>query len=214
MSFPNLPNVPGVPAINRLNTKAALLDPVNVFNAALTRVPYLEGLLQFALAEKWGIYDTNGNLVLEPDTIISIGRNAPTRVAEFQIEQGSFASYNKVRESEKYPVVMIKTGSSSERSAFIAQVEELRDTTKVVNVVTPEKTAVNYTLESINYVRSTQDGVTMIVFNLVFVEIREVSILFTTQPLPSLSNSTQRGLQQAKIPRASILSKAAGLLGG
>ena len=214
MFLPNIPNVPGVPQVNRLNTKVAFLEPGNVISAAVIKVPYLQGILQASSSERWGIYDIDGNLILEPTTIMSIEDSSPSKVTTIKIEGGSFASYNKVQESEKYQVTMIKSGTFSELKDFKAQLRKLKQSTELLNVVTPEDTRLSSTLESFTNNRSTADGVNMIVFNTTWVEIREVSLAFSTTTIPTVAASTSRGKQQPQKPRSSLLFDAVGSLGG
>ncbi len=212
--FPNIPNVPGVPAVGRTNTKVALLEPGNVFSAAVLRVPYLQGILQAASSEKWGLYDKQGLLALEPTTVVDINRSSSSKIARFPVESGSYANYNKVQESDEVIITMIKSGTYSELSDFISRLESIKKDLNLYDVVTPEKTILNINVESFDYPRTISDGVTLISFTISAVEIREVSQAFSGTTIPSIAKSVGRGKQQPQKPRTSLLFDTFGSLGG
>ncbi len=211
--FPNVPNVPGVPPLSRGASQQALLEPANVFTSQLRRVPYLQGILQAASAEVWGIFTKDGTRVLEADTFQEASVNANGKVARFFLERGSFANYNKVDESDEVGVVMIKTGTFDELGEFLDELESIKNSIDLYDVVTPERAHTDVNLESYNYSRTRQDGVNMIVCDLSFVEIRQRALEFTNVTIPDGATTQDRGLQQAEEPQQSVLFQLAGGIG-
>lgn len=205
--FPNVPNVPGVPPLTRLNDKILFLEPANIFTSQLNRVPYLSGILQYAFADVWGIFDEDGNQILVADTLFELSQDASTKVSTFLIEEGTFSNYNKVDHSENTTIVLIKTGSPSTLSTYISEIEALKVSTDLVSIVTPERTFTSRNLESYSYNRRTIEGTNSITFRLNFIEIREVSLAFSTRTIPSASYMQDRGQQQPQDINESILSK-------
>jgi hypothetical protein len=59
------------------------------------------------------------------------------------------------------------------RTAFIAQCDSMLASTDTFNVVTPEKTYLNATVENVDYRRETKNGATMITIDMWFLEVRE-----------------------------------------
>lgn len=205
--FPNVPNVPGVPPLDRLAGKQAFLEPANVFSSQLQKVPYLRGILQAANAEVWGVFDSNNEKVIVATTFVELGHNASSKIARFFMEQGTFANYNKVNESNETSILMIKQGTFDELGVYINEVEALKRSTGLFDIVTPERVFTSVNLESYDYKRSVADGVNMIAFNMHFVEVREVALAYSTRTVPEAATNQDRGLQQAKEPRTSIASK-------
>lgn len=205
--LPNVPNVPGVPPLDRLNDKIALLEPANIFTSSLQKVPYLRGILQASQAEVWGIFEKSGNQVIIADVFSELSRSAPSKIARFYVEEGTFANYNKVVDPDEVTVVLVKTGTYGQLNVYLEEIETLRKSIDLYDVVTPEKTLTNVNLESFDYSRTKQNGVNLIQFNLHFVEIREVALAYSTKTVPIAATSQDKGQQQAKEPRVSILSK-------
>src|ERR1035437_11025940 len=81
------PNLPGVPALSKNNVIAA---------AVLVAAPLINNLLD-KLKPHWGIYDVAGlKTVIEPDSFLGFDYRNETNISTYPIEQGGFASYNKV----------------------------------------------------------------------------------------------------------------------
>ena len=56
----------------------------------------LDGLLGL-FDTQWGIFDQSGDPVITADTIVEVGYRREYRISDFPVEEGSFASYNKVQ---------------------------------------------------------------------------------------------------------------------
>ena len=205
--FPNVPNVPGVPPLDRLGNKFALLEPSNVFSSQLQKVPYLRGILQAAKAEVWGVFNKDGDQVIVANVFEEMSRDASAKVARFFVEEGTFASYNKVNNPDETTIIMVKTGTAYELGTYMSEVEALKKSTELVDIITPERSLTDVNLESYNYARRRADGVNMITFNLSFVEVRQVTLAYSNRTIPSASALQDRGQQQAKAVRTSVLSK-------
>jgi len=205
--FPNVPELPGVPSINRLNDKILFLEPANVFTSQLNRVPFLRGILQYAFADVWGVFDSTGEQIIVADTFFELNQSSASKVSTFLIEEGTFANYNKVDQSDETTIVMIKTGSPSELGDYISEVEKLKLSLDIVSIVMPERTLKSRNLESYSYDRRNSDGTNSIVFRLNFIEVREVSLTFSTRTIPAASTMQDRGQQQPKEVEVSTLAK-------
>lgn len=205
--LPDVPDVPGVPPLDRLGNKVALLEPANIFQSSIQKVPYLRGVLQAAQAEVWGIFTKGGEQVIVPDVFNDLSHSAQTKVARFYVEEGTFANYNKVEEAEETTVVLIKTGTYEQLTEYLEEVRAIKSSIELYDIVTPERSITDVNLESFDYTRTRSGGTNMITFNLHFVEIREVAIAYSTRTIPVAAQSQDRGQQQPKEPNVSILSK-------
>lgn len=217
--FPDVPNVPGVPAIPRLG------GAVTVARAAL-------GIIQGALwqafrsNERWGIFDTSGNSIFGAQTggILSalydaagLGSVISTSAVEYSkevrsanapVEQGSFASYNKVESPGTPTVTMAMTGSEADRTAFLMAIDLACKSTDLFDVVTPEWVYMNHSIDRYNLRRTAQKGVTLLTVEIFLSEIREVSAQYTTVEAPkqaSAASPVDNGKVQPKAAETSTL---------
>jgi hypothetical protein len=206
-AFPNVPNVPGVPPLDRLGGKIAFLEPANIFSSQLLRVPYLQGILQAAKAEVWGVFNKASESVIVANVFMELSQSSASKIARFYVEDGTFANYNKVQEPDETTIVMVKTGTAAELGQYISEVEALKRSTELFDIVTPERILKDVNLETYDYARRRDDGVNLITFNMNFIEIREVALTYSNRTIPSAAALQDRGQQQPKEPRVSLLSK-------
>lgn len=165
IDFPNVPNVPGVPAIARsISVPTPEVLEVGALGA-------LTDLLGFS-APVWGVFDQDGNKVLNPDSFLSFDYRNSSRVSSYPQEQGAFSSYNKVSTPYDVRVRMAIGADQASRTAFLAQCELMLKSIDLFNVVTPEATYINATLDSYDYRRETNNGATMITVDMAFIEVR------------------------------------------
>lgn len=231
--FPDVPFYPGVPALVRA---------ANVPPGIQVALGEIQTLLASALqsAQQWGIFDNNGNQLgilsnggngLFQSIIASItGNGGPvlstnafeltkdTKISDFPIEGGSFATYNKVILPVEPVVTLALQGSASDRTTFLNLLNAACESTDLYSVVTPEVTYVNYSLERMNLVRRAERGATLLMVEITLKEIREVSAVLTTVAItpinmpqdPGATPQTSSGIVQPQD--VSLLSQASSLL--
>ena len=145
----------------------------------------------------WDIYDLDGNLVFDIDSLLDIKNSVKTKVSSVPVEQGAFGSYNKVAEpfSNK---VRLAVGGPDRVAAFQTALDTEVASTDLFNIVTPTKTYLNVTLESYDHDQTAENGgVSGLVVDLAFIEVREVTPTYTTvavnHPKNPNSGSKQTG---------------------
>ncbi len=185
MGFPNLP---GVPSLHSYNVPAAIVATGTSF--------LVNALLSGKSA--WGIYDDTGtNQVLIPDSFMSLDYKQDMNISNYPLEQGSFASYNKVRTPyslsarvTKGSSLAILTGGSMtpDRNLFLQALDDLVYSLALLTIITPESTYYNANLESYEYKREVKNGAGMIIADLHFVEIMNSDITISGT-VPSSASS-------------------------
>ncbi len=166
--YPLVPNAPGVPAL--LRSGAQLLDTLTLGYLGIGNA-----LTQLIGAEptKWGVFDSNGDQIAPYDSVFAVGYQNDSRVSDYPIEMGSFASYNKVDNPFDVIVTLNCGGNEDQRAAFMSAVESARRSLQTYTVLTPEHTYHSVNFTSISVQRSTREGANMIVAQLTGREIRE-----------------------------------------
>lgn len=171
-----------------------------------------------ANSNEFSIVDSETSLsAFDFDSIIQFEVRAEGKVVSTPIEQGSFASYNKVDSPNDIEVQLAKQGTDDVLQASLKTLDELQTTASKVNFVTPVAEYENYTLESYDFSMSQRDGLGVLYIRLHLIEIREVSPQYTDSKSISSSNAknaadsstTDRGKTQAKdgSSYSSLLSK-------
>jgi len=219
--FPNVPNSPGVPLIPRSPNFPPL---------AGIGLGVLEGIIwrSFQINSRWGIFDNQGRALGNPQNLIleSIGIGSTlstasveftkeTRVSDFPLEKGGFASYNKV-ELPAEPIVTLNiSGSDSARQAFLNDIDKACKSTDLYDVVTPEITYKGYAIERYNYQRKSERGCTLLRVEIGLKEVREVSAQFTkaAPKQPGAQPQVDNGKVQAQQPSVSTLKSITDKIG-
>lgn len=187
--FPNVPNVPGVPAIARSATVPSLGALVNLALGGITQALFGPTV--------WGVFDENGMPALQPDSFIGVDFRGDAQVSSFPIEQGGFASFNKVQMPFDCRIQMSIGTDRASRTAFLETVEAMKQSIERYTVITPEVTYLSATLQTYSYRRDSKNGVTLIVVDLWFLEVREVvAALFSETENPSGADPISGGQVQ------------------
>lgn len=187
IQFPNVPFAAGVPALVRSPSTAPIVTAVfGVLQGAVWRYLYVN--------KNWGIYqngknilDFNGSGVIGElkssvmgavTSTVSVTYTKQYRISDYPIEGGGFASYNKVELPSQPIVILAMSGNETERARFLNEIEKLSITTDVYDIVTPEKTYIQHTIESYNYTRTNTKGATLLTVELHLKEVRFVYAAF------------------------------------
>ena len=227
--FPNVPKLPGVPALPRSPNFPPLLKAgLGLVQGMLWRI--------FQVQTRWGIWDSKGKPLGDPSKFTGLIGNAleaaglgstlstgsvdyskETRVSDFPIEGGAFASYNKVEQPASPTVTLCLTGSEKNRRTFLEAIDKACKSTDLYSVVTPEVTYVNYSVERYDYSRRSSKGATLLIVDITLREIRQVSAQYTQSnkgqvDQPKEAGATPQadnGKVQAQTPPKSTLKSLA-----
>lgn len=168
--YPNVPNLPGVPALSRSNN-------AQFAAAALTVVGELLPLNLFGT--KWAILDKNGNNVLIPDNFVNFEYREEAKIPTYPVENGGFASYNKVRLPFDCRLTVTCSGNGAmKKGQFIQAINNLLHGTDLVSIVTPDAQYQNCNLIHVDYRKEARSGATLLIVQLWFQLVRQI-----TQPI-------------------------------
>ena len=189
INFPNVPNVPGVPSVARDAT-------------AVTSVTGAIGLLSQVytefMAARWGVFSAGGGRVLWPDSFLDIDCKNGSWQATYPVEEGGFATYNKVDTPFDVRVRMAIGGDQVSRAVFLSTVEGMLKTLDRFTVVTPEKTYPSASLVNYMYRRETRNGASMLIVELWFQEVRTNALsAYSAVKSPASANPVDGGTVQA-----------------
>lgn len=189
-----MPDVPGFIAPEVLTNVGLSLGGAALINGVFGKV--------------WGIVNEFGIPIVLADTVLGMNYDAGSSISKYPVEQGSFASFNKVNAPSMATVQMAKgSGGVLERGLFLAQLEGLLKSTLSFHIITPEYVYLNYQIVGINHARTAQDGATMITVNLDLEEVLEAKVDYSIEEVknPSDANTVDGGAKESK-QRTSVLS--------
>ncbi len=175
--YPIVPNLPGVPAL--LRDAATIAD-----SATFGLLGISDALSDLIGSEpiKWGVFYGSGEALAEADSIISFDYSNGAKVSNYPIEQGAFASYNKVNSPYDAKITMTCGGSEERRSAFIFALDYAADSLDRFSILTPEKSYFNANIERFDYRRTATNGAGIIVAELYLIEVPETATATFSDP--------------------------------
>lgn len=245
--FPDVPSYPGVPALVRsANVPPQIqlaLGELSTILASAMQSPFQWGIFD-SQGNQLGMVGGGSNSLFQAiinsaatsalnflglaggsgsRTVLSTNAfefTKETRISDFLVERGSFASYNKVLLPANPTVTLVLGGSGSDRTSFLNQINAACESLELYSVVTPEVTYFNYSIERYSLIRRAERGATLLAVELVLKEIRQVSAAFSTvetpinQPQnPAATPQSNSGLVQPQAPPQSVLKSIANALG-
>ncbi len=206
LQYPNVPQLPGVPQVVR--SAAAVASEVILTTAIIGNI-----LSQASVVVGvWGIFDSSDNLALAPDSIREFNTRSEWRVANFPIQQGAFASYNKVAVPPEYLVQMVKGGALSDRQQFEAALDAVAASLALYTIVTPEKSYLNCNVTRFEKMRKGAPNAYFTVVDLFFIQIVQVTAQYSSTAnasLPAALPNAPQGTISAQPPSPSVVSPLA-----
>lgn len=189
IAFPNVPFAKGVPVIARSPT-------MNYVAQSYLGVAESFLIDQIFPAAKWGLFDVNGNQLIDVDNVVSVSFKQDTRVSNFPVEAGKFASYNKVTTPYASTLRITKGGSISERAAVLAALADVVNSTSLNTIITPEGSYLNANVVSYDFTRTSN----LLVVDIQILEVKQVSPSYTrvsNTKSPASFSAQSNGISQA-----------------
>jgi hypothetical protein len=181
----------------------ALLGKVaNVTNTASLLVSDVQSVLGMFAGPKWGVFNADGSIALQPDSIISVDAKREWSVPNYPQEQGAFQSYNKVMLPLDSNVRMTKGGTDNDRYQFLITLSTLAKSLQTFKIGMPEGHIIaNVTIIRFDFRRTSTNGVGLLTVD---VALREVltapSPAFTNTAAPSGADPQNGGAVQTQSP--------------
>jgi len=188
MAMTGIPNIPDFKGLVTSGSNAL----IGLGGAAIIRAIF---------GNVWGLVNEFGVPVLLADNVLGLSFQSASTIVNAPIEGGSFASYNKVATPSQAVVQMSKgSGGALMRGAFLAQLLALEGSTLKFYVISPEFVHRNMCITNVDYARSAQEGVQLIVVNVSLEEIREVKVNYSFEEVeaPSDAKAVDGGSVQPK----------------
>lgn len=216
--MPVVPNVPGVPALSSYDP-----DPPDLLIADLV------GVVGLVVPPLWGIYANGtpvitpasplsqqliqtlgpiadlASIIGVPNLIPSVASTIDFEyrqdwpISDYPQENGAFQSYDKVQLPYDVRVKLASGGSDSARQAFLSSCLSVANSLALFDVVTPEMPFTSCSVSHIEWRRQAQSGVTLIMVDMWFKQIRITSTAtFGNTASPTVAGQQNIGTVQGQ----------------
>lgn len=162
---------------------------------------------------EWTVRDSRTRKnICDFDTFIGYSASKSSSVPTNQIEQGSFAAYNKINNPAEFSVTLAKSGSSTVLNGVLIALNQKAESTDLVDLVLPFRTYKNLNVISVSHGISEGQAVNLLVVELRLKEIKQtrrqyesVKMSASTVRNAGDADTVNKGRQQAKQPDTSIV---------
>ena len=156
--------------------------------------------------EPWGVFTEAGMKVFDVDSCINMKINHDAKISTFPVELGAFTAYNKVVEPMKCKIQLAVAGHVR-MSALITALEAETAAVNIYDIYTPEYIYFSMTLEKASYPRSLEKGRNVILAELEFVEVKQVSPQYAAIKNPVKPKHTSKAVT-GRLPPLNTLDYA------
>ena len=180
--YPDVPMLPGVPQLPQAPAGSAQAP------AVVNPEQLATNTVEIDQSQNWLIVDDEnyGSLLITPDSVVDFEYRGESQIPDYPVEQGGFASYNKVAVPYEVRMTIACTGNGEQASdQFLASLETLRTATTLCKIVTPQFIYPSCNLVHVDYRREAKRGVTLILATLWFQEVRVQGANLTPVPNPA-----------------------------
>lgn len=159
--YPDVPIAAGVPQVFR--AAAAFAAPFG--GEVQLAVADAFGVMGLFAGPQWGVFTEDGEPVVIADSVFAVDFRREWRIADYQIEEGGFESYDKVQTPFDVRVrfavsntVDSFAGIQSKRAAFLQDIDDAGDSLELYTVVTPDATYPSVSIVHYDYRRDVRGG--------------------------------------------------------
>ena len=169
IAFPDVPALPGVPPLPV--PPGGITLPTFDLN---TTSQVATDSASVKVKPVWQINDfVSGGVILVPDSIIEFEYRGEQKIPNYPVEQGSFATYNKVAMPFDARLTCTCNGKSNmSRQEFLAAIQVLLTGLNLISIVTPDVAYGPCNLVHVDYRREARQGVSLLMAQLWFQEVR------------------------------------------
>lgn len=113
---------------------------------------------------------------ITPDSVLEMSFQAESEATSEPIEKGSFASFYKTNSPETVSLVFSFSADDARQNNALDKIRERKENYDLISILTPTHLYENMTILSYSYNRTNTDGMTMLVLQVDFQQIKQVAV--------------------------------------
>ena len=111
-----------------------------------------------------------------PDSVLEMSFQAESEATSEPIEKGGFASFYKTNSPETVSLVFSFSADDAKQNNALDKIRERKENYDLISILTPTHLYENMTIVSYSYNRTNTDGMTMLVLQVDFQQIKQVAV--------------------------------------
>ena len=113
---------------------------------------------------------------ITPDSVLEMSFQAESEATSEPIEKGGFASFYKTNSPETVSLVFSFSADDARQNNALDKIRERKENYDLISILTPTHLYENMTILSYSYNRTNTDGMTMLVLQVDFQQIKQVAV--------------------------------------
>lgn len=113
---------------------------------------------------------------ISPDSVLEMSFQAESEATSEPIEKGGFASFYKTNSPETVSLVFSFSADDARQNNALDKIRERKENYDLISILTPTHLYENMTIISYSYNRTNTDGMTMLVLQVDFQQIKQVAV--------------------------------------
>lgn len=113
---------------------------------------------------------------ITPDSVLEMSFQAESEATSEPIEKGGFASFYKTNSPETVSLVFSFSADDARQNTALDKIRERKENYDLISILTPTHLYENMTIISYSYNRTNTDGMTMLVLQVDFQQIKQVAV--------------------------------------
>ena len=113
---------------------------------------------------------------ITPDSVLEMSFQAESEATSEPIEKGGFASFYKTNSPETVSLVFSFSADDAKQNNALDKIKERKENYDLISILTPTHLYENMTILSYSYNRTNTDGMTMLVLQVDFQQIKQVAV--------------------------------------
>ena len=160
---------------------------------------------------------------ITPDSVLEMSFQSESEATSEPIEKGGFASFYKTNSPETVSLVFSFSSDDAKQNNVLDKIKERKENYDLISILTPTHLYENMTILSYSYNRTNTDGMTMLVLQVDFQQIKQVAIntgvaVYKNATSGSKKNTGKKQAvdaeTEAKVRRSSLKSGKEWIKGG
>lgn len=113
---------------------------------------------------------------ITPDSVLEMSFQSESEATSEPIEKGGFASFYKTNSPETVSLVFSFSADDAKQNNALDKIRERKENYDLISILTPTHLYENMTIVSYSYNRTNTDGMTMLVLQVDFQQIKQVAV--------------------------------------
>ena len=160
---------------------------------------------------------------ITPDSVLEMSFQSESEATSEPIEKGGFASFYKTNSPETVSLVFSFSSDDAKQNNVLDKIKERKENYDLISILTPTHLYENMTILSYSYNRTNTDGMTMLVLQVDFQQIKQVAVNTGVAQYKNVTSASKKNTgkkqkvdteTEAKVRRSSLKSGKEWIKGG